>query len=141
LVMLSRFNGANQSGILESGLFPADATSDSLYGNTEAFNSVTDIFPSFKLTGLDPLLTYDFTFYASRMGARDNRETGYTVVGANSSFAALDATANIDGFATATGIEPDAAGEITISIAPTENNNNGNHFTYLGVMKVEPTAD
>jgi lysophospholipase L1-like esterase len=141
LVMLSRFNGANQSGTVESALFPANATRDSLYGNTEAFNSLTDIFPSFKLTGLDPLLTYDFTFYASRMGARDNRETGYTITGANSGFAALNATVNTDAFATAIGIEPDAAGEITISIAPNENNNNGNHFTYLGVMKIEPTPD
>ncbi len=141
LVMLSRFNGANQSGTLESALFPAAATRDSLYGNTEAFNSLTDIFPSFKLAGLDSLLTYDFTFYASRMNVRDNRETGYTVVGANSDFAALNVAANIDDLVTVTGIEPDAAGEITISIAPTENNNNGNHFTYLGALKIEPTPD
>ncbi|MHC4518317.1 MAG: GDSL-type esterase/lipase family protein [Planctomycetota bacterium] len=141
LVMINRFNGANENGTLQSVLFPADATRDSLYGNTEAFNNLTDVFPSFKLTELDPLLTYDFTFYASRMGVRDNRETVYTVTGAGRASAALNAGANIDQFATVTGIEPDAAGEITISIAPTANNDNANHFTYLGVMKVEPTPD
>ena len=141
LVMLSRFNGANQSGTEDSTLFPATATSDSLYGNTEAFNNLTDIYPSFKLTDLDPLLTYDLTFYASRMGVRDNRETGYTVVGANSGFVALNARTNVDGLATVTGIAPNANGEFTISLAPTENNNNANHFTYLGVMKLEPTAN
>ena len=141
LVMLSRFNGANQNGTRESTLFAADATRDSLYGNTEAFNDLTDVFPSFKLTGLDPLLTYDLTFYASRTGARDNRETGYTVVGADSAFAALNATANIDEVAAVSGIEPDAEGAITISIAPGENNKNASHFTYLGVLKLEPRAE
>jgi len=141
LVMLSRFNGANQSGTLESTLFGADATGDSLFGNTETFSNRSDVFPSFKLTELDPLLTYDFTFYASRMGTRDNRETGYTVVGANSGFAALNVAANVDAFVTVTAIEPDAAGEITISIAPTDHNNNSYHFTYLGVMKLQPAAD
>jgi hypothetical protein len=141
LIMLSRFNGANQNGTLEFAGFPTDATRDSLYGNTESFNNLTDIFPSFKLAELDPLLTYDITFYASRMGVRDNRETGYTVVGANSGFAALNVAANIDALVQVTGIAPDAAGEITISIAPTENNDNANHFTYLGVMKLEPAAN
>lgn len=138
LVMLSRFNGANQSGTLESALFDADTTRDSLFGNTETFSNLSNIFPSFKLTALDGLLTYDFTFYASRMGTRDNRETGYTVIGANTGFAALDVAANVDDFVTVTGIAPDAAGEITISIAPTEHNTNSYHFTYLGVLKVEP---
>lgn len=141
LVMLSRFNGANQSGTLESALFPADATRDSLFGNTATFSNRSDVFPSFKLTELDPLLTHDFTFYASRMGTRDNRETGYTIIGGNSGFAALNAAANVDAFVTVTAIEPDPAGEITIGLAPTEHNNNSYHFTYLGVMKVEPTPD
>ncbi len=139
LVTIRRFNGANTNGTLASTVFPADATRDSLFGNTETFSGLADVFPSFKLTGLDPLLTYDFTFYASRMGVRDNRETGYAVVGANSGFAALNPSGNDDEFVTVTGIEPDEAGEITIDLAPTANNANGNHFTYLGLMKVEPT--
>jgi hypothetical protein len=139
LVILDRFNGANTNGTLASSQFPPDATRDSLFGNTETFNNISNIFPRFKLTGLDPMQTYDFTFYASRMGVSDNRETGYTVEGANSGFAALNASANIETFVTVAGIEPDAAGEITIRLAPTAKNNNGNHFTYLGVMKVEPT--
>ena len=91
-------------------------------------------------TGLDPLLAYDFTFYASRMSVGDNRETGYTVTGANSVFAALNPSVNHDQFVTVTGIEPDSDGEIAIDLAPTGNNVNSNHFTYLGVMKVEPKS-
>jgi lysophospholipase L1-like esterase len=139
LVILTRFNGANTNGTLTSTLFPPDATRDSLFGNTETFSGLANVFPSFKLTGLDPTQTYDFTFYASRMGVTDNRETGYTVTGFNSGFVALNASANVDKSVTLTGIAPTAEGEITISLAPTAANNNGNHFTYLGALKVEPT--
>jgi len=139
LVILSRFNGANTNGTLASTQFPADATRDSLFGNTETFSGLANVFPSFKLTGLDPSLTYDFTFYASRTGVTDNRETGYTATGFNSGFVALNASGNVDKSATLTDMVPTAAGEITISLAPTASNNNANHFTYLGVMKLEPS--
>ncbi len=137
LEILSRFGGANTNGTLASTQYPADATRDSLFGNTETFSGLANVFPSFKLTGLDPTLAYDFTFYASRLGVTDNRETGYTVAGFNSGFTALNAAANVDHFVTLTGMIPTAEGEITISLAPTEANNNANHFTYLGVMKME----
>ncbi len=139
LVILSRFNGANTNGTLASEQFPQDATRDSLFGNTEIFSGLANVFPSFKLTGLDPLLTYQFTFYASRMGVGDNRETLYTVAGAYAGSATLDPAGNIDGFVALSAIAPTAEGEITISLAPGAANNNGNHFTYLGVMRVELT--
>lgn len=137
LLMLSRFNAANEAGTGASTLFPTDATRDSLYGNTELFNGLSNIFPSFKLTGLNPTFTYNFTFYASRTAVGDNRETGYTVTGANSGLAVLNAANNIANVATVSGITPDAAGEITISLAPGPNNNNAVHFTHLGVMKLD----
>ena len=139
LVMLSRFNGANQNGTLASALFPADATRDSLFGNTKTFSGLSNVTPRFKLSGLDPLLTYDFTFYASRMGVGDNRETHYTVAGGNTGTAVLNAPVNIDGDTTVAGIKPDAVGEITISLAPSTNNTNSYHFIYLGVIKIEPS--
>lgn len=137
LVMLSRFNGVNENGTQNSANFPINATRDSLFGNTENWSGLTDIFPRFKFAGLDAASTYSFTFYASRTGVSDNRETGYTVTGGNAGFAALDASNNIENTATVADITPDAAGEITISIAPTENNNNANHFTYLGFLRVD----
>jgi hypothetical protein len=138
LIMIRRFNGANTNGTLASTIFPQDATRDSLFDNTESFSGLANVLPSFKLTGLDPLLIYDFIFYASRMGVGDNRETGYTITGANSGFAALNPSMNVDSFVTVTGIMPDSEGQITIDLAPTANNVNSYHFTYLGVMKVEP---
>ncbi len=135
--MVRRFNEANIAGTTASTILPANATSDSLIGNTEDFRGLSNIFPSFKLTGLDPASTYAFTFYASRMGVTNNRETGYTVTGATSGFAALNPANNVDGTVTVTNIVPTAAGVITISVAPTSNNNDANHFTYLGAMRVQ----
>ncbi len=137
LVMLSRFNGANANGTVAATQFPVEATRDSLFGNTETFNGISNIFPSFKFVGLAPSTAYDFTFYASRTGVGDTRETGYTLMGSSSNFVALNVANNETNVAVLTGIVPNAAGEITISLAPTPNNNNANHFTYLGVLKVD----
>lgn len=138
--VIQRFNSANESGTTSSSLYPANATRDSLFGNTEPFGGLENVFPKFKLTGLDARVAYSFTFFASRAGVGDNRETGYTVTGTNQGFAALDAANNVDGTAIVRDIHPDAAGEITIGLAPTADNNNANHFTYLGALRVDAMA-
>jgi hypothetical protein len=140
LVMLKRFAGVNENGATNSSLYAADATRDSNYGNTELYNGLSGVFPSFKFRSLDPSWSYTFTFFASRMGVTDNRETGYTVAGANAGFAALNAANNVENVARVSGIRPTAGGEITISIGPTANNNNAFHFTYLNVLRMEGTA-
>jgi hypothetical protein len=137
LLMIARFNGSNTNGTLASSLYPTDATRDSLFGNTELFGTLSNVFPEFKLTSLDPLLTYDFTFYASRTGVGDNRETQYTVTGASSGIVFLNVANNIDNQVTLFGMVPDAFGEINIRLTPGPNNNNSNHFTYLGVLKID----
>lgn len=119
LQMVARFNGENTNGTTASTLFPTSATSDSLFGNTELFNNLSDIFPKFKLTNLDRTKAYNFTFYSSRTGVGDVRETGYTVAGNTSGFAALNVANNIDNIAQVSSITPDTSGEILISLAPT----------------------
>jgi hypothetical protein len=136
--MVSRFNGANDNGTTATPWLPPDATRDSLFGNTESFSGLANVFPKFKLTGLDPAAKYNLTFFASRTGVGDNRETGYTVTGANSGFGALDAANNVTNSVMVTGIIPNAAREILIAIGPAPKNNNANHFTYLGVLRLDP---
>ena len=138
LIILRRFNGANQSGTEASDTFPANATRDSLFGNTEAFGGLGDVFPAFRIMRLDPALAYDLAFYASRMGAGDNRETTYTVLGASTVTTTLDAANNLSGVAEITGMRPTANGDLTIALAPSAQNNNANHFTYLGVLRITP---
>jgi hypothetical protein len=140
LRMLSRFNGVNMNGTDASGIYPADATRDSLFGNTELFGGLTDIFPSFQFEALDPSKTYDLTFYASRIDPllppTQNRETLYTITGGASGSVALNALNNFSSTVTYFGMAPTAAGVITISLSPGPNNNNSNHFTYMGVLEL-----
>ncbi|MES2708404.1 MAG: immunoglobulin domain-containing protein [Verrucomicrobiota bacterium] len=140
LVMLARFNGVNEAGTQASTVYPLNATRDTLFGNTENFNG-SNFFPSFKFTGLDPQVNHTLTFYASRSGVNDNRETLYTITGANTSSTSLNAANNIDGTAGVSDIKPSAAGEITVALTPGANNNNGNHFTYLGVLRLDVNLD
>lgn len=135
--MVSRFNGANTSGTTASTLYPTTATQDSLFGNTETFSGLSNIRPVFKLTGLDPARVFTLTFFGSRTGVSDNRETRFTVTGANSGMADLNTANNVNGTATVPGIFPTAGGEITVALTPGPNNNNANHFTYLGAMRVD----
>jgi lysophospholipase L1-like esterase len=139
LVMVRRFNGANLNGATSGVPFPIDATRDSFYGNTELFGGFSNIFPGFKITGLDPAQEYDLLFYASRTGVSDNRETLYTVEGAQTNTAVLNAANNLTNNATLTGLTPSAGGEFTIGLTPGPRNNNANHFTYLGIFKITPT--
>ena len=144
-LMISRFGGENQNGTTTSTLFPATATRDSLYGNTEVFQMLANIFPRFKLSNLNPQLSYDLGFYASRLiTPADNRETLYTVTGISTQSIALNVTNNVDNSANLFGIVPNEFGEIEIALTPGPNNNNLNHFTYLGILRVttipEPAA-
>lgn len=140
LSMLSRFNGANENGTVASPLFPASATRDSLFGNTETFGGLANVTPAFALTGLDPTSAYSLTFYASRLGVSDNRETRYTVTGASTATADLNAANNVNGTATLSDLHPDAQGRLTVALSPGPNNNNANHFTYLGVLRLEAAS-
>ncbi|MES2708403.1 MAG: GDSL-type esterase/lipase family protein [Verrucomicrobiota bacterium] len=139
LAMIRRFNGVNTTGTTSSGILPSDATSDTLFGNTETFSSLTNIFPAFKLTGLPADGTWDLTFYASRTGANDNRETLYTVTGAASATTTLNAANNQAATASVLRVKPNAAGEISIALSPGPANTNANHFTYIGVLRLDPT--
>ncbi len=139
LEMITRFNATNTNGDLESELFPASASGDSLYGNTEIFNNLENIFPSFKLTGLDQGFSHTLTLYAARLGVTDNRETQYTITGADGDVVVFfnPSQNDTDQTVVVPDILPTAAGEITIALAPGPGNMNANHFTYLSVLRID----
>lgn len=137
--MIRRFNGANTNGTTASGILPSKATSDSLFGNTEVFTSLSNIFPAFRLSGLPTGSAWDLTFYASRTSASDNRETLYTVTGAAVATTTLNAANNQSQTARLLTVKPDSSGEITIALSPGPANNNANHFTYLGTLRLDPS--
>ncbi len=134
--------GWNQSGITsptgDAAIFDGLATRDSLFGCTVTFDGYLEPTAGFTLSGLSttPGVTYTFTFFASRLGVTDNRETAYTVAGANTGVAYLDASNNVANVAVVAGIQPDAGGRITVALSPGPNNNNASGFYYIGALKV-----
>lgn len=118
--------------------FPATATQDSFFGETGPFGSNDNINPTggFVLSGLDPTYYYSFSIFASRMGPTDNRETQYTLTGATTETAYLNASGNDSSTADVSNIQPNANGEITLVAQPGPNNNNGTGFYYLGAIEM-----
>jgi hypothetical protein len=136
LSMTARFNAENTNGTTSSTVYPTNATSTSYYGNTEAFSTLSNVFPRFTITGLLAGENYAFTFYASRTGVSDNRSTVYTLTsGASSTTATLDVANNVNNTATAS-IAADSLGQIAVGLSPGAANNNANHFTYLSVLDI-----
>ncbi len=135
--MTSRFNGANENGTTAAAVFPASATRDSLFGNTESFGGLANVTPAFRLEGLTPGTRYRLTFHASRLGVSDRRETRYSVTGASQASVLLDAANNVESVAILDGLEPAGDGSLAVALSPGPGNNNANHFTYLGVLQIE----
>ncbi len=134
LRLLAPFTGANTSGVNTAiGAFSADAVRDSFYSSGTAT-------PSFELTGLDPLISYAFTFTASRDGVGDARVTRYQVAGATTAATSLDTSNNGSATATVPSVAPDATGRVVITVSKDAANTNGSGYFYLGALRVEPAS-
>lgn len=136
------FNGSNFSGPTSpsgaaGAIFPGSATRDNGFGHALAFgtNPLTPMGQVF-FTGLDPSSTYDFTIFASRQGATDNRETKYTVQGVNVGGALLNTSNNVSEVVDILSMQPTPSGSLTLSIEPGPNNNNASRFWYIGALRM-----
>jgi hypothetical protein len=139
------FQGLNQSGTATpdgdaAALFPSTVTADNWFGNTEPFSS--GVFPTAIWTfgNLDTEASYSFTFFGSRMSVSDNRETQYALQGLNADTGFLDVANNTGNIEVVSGIMPDPAGQIMLTVTPGPNNTNGSGFFYLGGLIVESHA-
>ncbi len=140
LSVVAPFNGANSNGVkTEAAGYPASAVADSLYANVEPFGGKENVRPVLKLSGLKPGVRYVLTFFASRLGAGgDNRTTRYTLEGAETSFVELNAANNNSRSVSTPPLVSAPDGTLLIRITPGPDNNNANHFTYLGVLEIKP---
>ena len=135
---VTNFTGMNTGGTPTptgaAAVFASTATEDSFYGANQA--------PAISMTGLDGSgnTSYTFTFFGSRTGATDNRETKYQVVGANSGVGYLNTSTNAANVCTITGIIPNASGKVTINVSKGPNNNNGSGFFYLNAMMLQSST-
>jgi hypothetical protein len=138
LEVVSPFAGANQYGAKgEAVSYPLNAIVDSLFGNVEMFGKLENVTPAIRLSGLKPDAKYKLSFFASRMGADDDRSTRYTVTGGASAFVDLNAANNRDKIVMVEQVIPAEDGTLTISLTPAPTNNNKHHFTYLSVLEIE----
>lgn len=135
--------GSNQNGTTtpsgDAAMFDPQATRDNLFGNTVVFGGFTEPTAQLTLSNLDTsgAFSYTFTFFGSRTGVTDNRETAYAVAGSNNATAYLNTAGNTSNVAIAADILANAGGQVTIDIGPGPNNTNGSGFYYIGAMRID----
>ncbi|MBL7877429.1 MAG: fibronectin type III domain-containing protein [Cyclobacteriaceae bacterium] len=125
ITLVQGWNGLNTNGYNtgnNSGIYPDAAMSGSFYIQDGATKTI-------QLAGLNSAKTYDFTFFASRMGVADVRNTIYT---SGSKSAILNASGNTSNTAKIIRIKPNASGQITITVAK----EGAAAFGYLGAMVI-----
>ena len=138
--IVTRMNSLNTSGSsAPSGAAAvfAPAGSNNAYGNVNPFGSYSNQYALARFSGLDIGRRYTFTFYASRMGATDNRETLFTVTGTAVGSATLNAANNQSNVALVPDIQPSPDGTVDLRIEPGPNNTNLYKFYHLTAIKME----
>jgi hypothetical protein len=141
LIILSPFDSVELTGTVASTVYPATATADALYANTQLDPGQSEVEPSFKLSGLDPDVAYRLSFYAAISGDVSNGQTRYTGTGDRVVSADLNPQDNVDSLVVMDALYPDANNEITVSLTAGPENQSTNHPVYLGVLGVEALRD
>ncbi|MEZ4908115.1 MAG: SGNH/GDSL hydrolase family protein [Saprospiraceae bacterium] len=138
VIVLDAFNNINRTGTTtpsDSIGFPATATGDSFFGNVEDFGGQSQPTGVLDFWGLVPLKEYSFTIFASRTSATDNREAKYILSGEDTQTLYLNASSNTDMVVSGT-VKANIDGSITLNCSPGPNNDNANHFYYIGAIKM-----
>ncbi|MBD1433269.1 DUF4886 domain-containing protein [Sphingobacterium sp. DN00404] len=147
LTITERFNDINRNGPATTSTdfdMPAGVSSDSYYGNPKkVFNNATILQSAVKLVGLDKTKKYNFCFFASRIDTKvnENRQTKYIVKGQNEDMVLLNAMNNTSNSVCANNIQPNANGEIMITVTAGEQNNNVNGFYYITALRLSPSIN
>ncbi|GAB1462140.1 DUF4886 domain-containing protein [Pedobacter sp.] len=140
LTITERFNNINTNGTTTTTTplnMPSNVSARNFYGNARGplFNGIVTPKGVIEVAGLLPNLNYTFSFFGSR-DASDNRETLFTLEGANTGSASLNPSSNATQIATVSNIKPNAQGKITISVTAGPNNVSANGWFYLNAAKI-----
>lgn len=125
MTVQTTFTGQNTNGYVtgnNSGVYPDAVMANSFYIQDDVTRNIL-------VTGLKPEKAYDFTFFASRAGVTDVRNTIYAI-GAKS--AILNASGNTSTLATVSNVKSNASGQLTISITRQA----GSAFGYVNSMVI-----
>jgi hypothetical protein len=144
ILIPDRFSEFNANGTIVPDPvlnLPAEATKDTFYGNdieVEPGGSVEPI-AQLVISNLDPNLLYDLSFFASRIGVSDNRQTEYAVSG-NGGLAHtlhLNPSNNTNTIVRGSNVRPTSTGDIVIDIQKGPQNDNVSGFYYLGTLTIK----
>ena len=142
MVLSDDFNGTNTSGASSTTTvldMPSDVSKSCLWGyalgNFE--NQAQQPTGGFAISHLNKNLAYDFTFFGSRNGSSDNRETAYKLTGKYTHTGYLDAASNSTNTVTVKNVRPNDNGQILLTVSPGEENKNVNRFYYINAMQIE----
>lgn len=140
-ILDDEFNGTNGEGVQQTTTpldMPAEVAKSCVWGYAQGNfeNKPQQPTGGFLFFHLNKNLVYDFCIFGSRKGSTDNRETAYTLTGENTRRGYLNTAANGTETVTIKGIRPNANGEIRLTVAPGENNNNQNKFYYINALQI-----
>ena len=133
------FTGVNTLGTTTPApalKIPGSASSDSFFGSVGAHEGAVEPTGGLTLSGLSRSSKYTFTFFASRTGVSDNRETQYKVSGKTEQTVTLNAANNTSNTITVTDMVPADNGTILITVGPGPNNSNASKYYFIGAMQV-----
>lgn len=137
---LERFGGQNGVGPTATTTpfeIPGTVSSTSFFGNSKAvFQGLLIEKSVLKFDGLDKDKRYNFCFFSSRMSVTGNRETAFTLKGESEQTVFLDAVNNTSEIICAENVQPDANGELTLTITAGPNNTDATGFYHVNALRI-----
>lgn len=146
VVMLNdAFNATNTSGATSTTTsldMPAEVSKSCFWGYNQGNfeNKTKQPTGGFAFSHMNKDLAYDFTFFSSRNGSSDNRETAFSLTGLDTRTGYLDGASNSTNTVTVKGVRPNENGIVTLSVSPGENNNNTYKFYYINAVGIKAHA-
>lgn len=136
------FGGANRNGAAYTTskmMMPADVSQSALWGYAAGKFRGGNPRQSATLRfgHLNPELTYEFTFFSSREGCQDFRQTSFIVQGEDTQADDLQSANNSGETITVKDVRPTADGDVTLTVMPGSHNNSPNRFYYLNAMTIK----
>ena len=141
VTITDRFGGINGDGptTTQTSLnLPDWVSRNSFWGNGEGvFSGQSEPTGEFLFSGLDPSGEFEFNLFSARSGVSDNRETRFTITGAETLTADVNSSSNSSELATFT-LAPNTNGEIKLKLEAGPNNTNGSKFFYINAISIVP---
>ena len=116
-----------------------DAAEFALAGRSVVYGRDSTPTNTVVFSGMKPGRSYEFTFYNSRMGVTDNRDTTFTLIGSSQVSGNLNASDN-DSEVEVLTVRPATDGSVVLNITKGPDNDNSEGLFYLSAMKIRSSG-